>query len=615
MFFRILNYRVVLGLGLLSASFLSISEAFSYEIKSDMAIDPAFEERAEIHQFLPEFKSIWLQALARPELDYQRRAIFALTEAHRQGMPDLEDTAERMSALVSAPETHPVTRQAATLALIEFDDSTAAAALDEAAQKHGIKMARLVEPQLAAWDYQPIRARWRARLSDPAASHEQQALAIAALGTVADQAAIEPLRKLLLAADTPADLRLASARALGSIGDQQTKADAQRLAPSSDMIDRLCAVSLLARQQDEAARDLFVALANDEEPAIAAVALQRIHDVDPALAAPLWSKLAENPDAKVRRLLAGIMHQDAKPESISRLAKMLDDPHPGVRDDATDALIDLAARAEFDVLVREAMTSILAGRQARPLELAIIVLGTLRHEPAADRLVELLTFEEANVSIAAGWALSRLALPETGPAILALVERQFRETDEAARELNADPGTFDVPDFTSMYLQHEHLLIALCKMQHEPAAPLLQKYLPKPPLLKDTDPPYVETYRQQQLRAAAIWALGKFYGKEASVELSDAIFERAIDESFTNAESSEVRAAACVALARFGRDDDETIKLFTELRDSEYTHERLAAAAAWAIGELTGEPAKPLPPRVNTRLDWFLRPLKNGVSK
>ncbi|MEX1223762.1 MAG: hypothetical protein WEA31_04360, partial [Pirellulales bacterium] len=247
---------MALGLGLLSAIVLSISPAFSYEIKSDMAIDPAFEERAAIDAFLPEFKSIWLKALDRPELDYQRRAIFALTEAHRQGMPDLEETADSMSALVSAPETHPVIRQAAALALIEFDDSSAAAALDEAAQKHGIKMARLVEPQLAAWDYQPIRARWTARLSDPAASHEQKALAIEALGAVADDTATEPLRKLLLASDAPADLRLASARALGSIADQQTVADAGRLAASSEMIDRLCAVSLLARQQDEAAREL-----------------------------------------------------------------------------------------------------------------------------------------------------------------------------------------------------------------------------------------------------------------------------------------------------------------------------------------------------------------------
>jgi len=448
------------------------------------------------------------------------------------------------------------------------------------------------------------------RITEPGADLAL-ALAIAGLTEVGETQAITALRELLRNGQTPANLRLAAAQALSQLGGEKLFADAQALATSGKMLERLYAATLLSEQTDSAAHPMLQQLAADEEPAVAATALEQILGVEPSLVADQWNQLKANPDDKVRLLLAKITKQDAKPASIPLLSAMLDDPHPGIRDYATDALIELAAREQFDRLVRESMTSLLTDTPPRPQELAVIVLGSLDHEPAADRFVELLQSKHPEVATAAAWALSQLLVPMTGPPMQKLVEQQMKITNTAAAKMRAaGDGDYEVPDFSDMYRQQEHLLIALGKLQHEPAATLLREYLHKPPLLKDTDPPYVETYRQQPLRAAAIWALSKLYEDNPPADLAEAVYARATDEDLSNAESSEVRAMSAIALARFGRDDDKTVRALVQIRESAAASPMLAAAASWAVGQLTGEEPAPLNPVIKTRLDWFLRPVE-----
>src|SRR5262249_2752825 len=149
----------------------------------------------------------------------------------------------------------------------------------------------------------------------------------------------------------------------------------------------------------------------------ARVALDRLLEIDSKLALPAVAPSLASPDALVRLRGIETLFREARVDRIRLLADRLDDEHPEVRVKARQFLVNLGAKPDLrDTVILEG-SRILAGQNWRGLEQAEILLVLLRHQPAAGRLIELLTFERPEVFAAAGWGLRCLDVPETLPAV------------------------------------------------------------------------------------------------------------------------------------------------------------------------------------------------------
>jgi HEAT repeat protein len=549
---------------------------------------------APVAKFHPRLKELWLEALARPEADLKRQAADAIARAHALGMPGLADTAPRLVAELEAKDAHPVVKLAVARALVALDARPTAAALAAFAQAGGPDAARLLEPVLAKWDHAPMRAVWLARIADPKAPRGALVLAVRAAGTAKLTDAAPPLRRLALDPRGAGDVRLEAARSLALLQPTGLEADAQALAadPSPQkIVARLVAATLLGGHRGPAAEALLLQLAADREPAVAAVAVGRLLELDPTKLAPLLDGLAGSPDAGLRRLAVRGLAALKTPKGVTRLGPLLDDPHRDVRVLTRESLVGLADVETLKGPVRDAAMTALAGAGPAGREQAAILVGTVRHEPAADGLVRLLAHERAEVRVAAAWALRRLAVPATAGPIL---ERVKAVTGKAHPLVISESGA------VRLFRDVEHLIEALGVMRYRPAVPVLTKYLPVPP----TPPPpgVVNAEWVPPLRAAAIWSLGRIHAAEAPPDFATAVIERLED-------GVELRVMAAVTLGRMRV--KEAVPALRRYYQSETDSPVSRRACAWALEQITTVPHPPPPsePRSFSPGQWFLEPI------
>ena len=566
--------------------------------------------------FSPKLKPLWLEAMARPEVDLKRQAAETIAQAYQEGMPDLEDTVGPLIRELQAPNQHPVMKLSAARTLIVLDARRAAPVLFEHAKSDGQDMAQLIEPALAAWDYKPIRAIWLARLKDPATPHVKLLLAIRGLDTVKETEARADLKKLAVDRATAPDIRTATAGVLGRLQRQGLENDARRLARDTaveKIVDRLVAALLIRHHSGGVVEKLLLQLAVDPQPAVAAIALQRLLEIDPTLVAPLNGRIILSPDSKVRRLCARILVGQRTAEAVELLGTLLDDPHPGVRSYAAQSMVDLAAVEELDEPVRQAAMKMLLSDRPRGLEQAALLLGSLDHEPAADRLVELLEFKQRKVHIYAAWALRCLAVPETaGPIfdkVLYETERTLAITRALEKQYAEHPELpFDIPQLQDVYAQVNHLIQALGIIRYPQADPLLRRFIPKPRERAPREPPAVDTTSHLPLRAAAIWSLGHLYADQSNEDLAALLRERLTAANLSNTEHTLVRCMSALSLGRMK--DAASVEPMNLYLTASETSSNLANACAWALARINGRPApkiEPIESEVN-QSDWFIEP-------
>jgi HEAT repeat protein len=279
---------------------------------------------------------------------------------------------------------------------------------------------------------------------------------------------------------------------------------------------------------------VLLRLAADREPTVAAIAVGRLLELDPARLKTLYDGLAKSSDSTLRKLAARGLAELKSPEATERLAPLLTDPHPDVRVLTRDALIRLADTESLREAVHRGVTRVLAGDDARGLEQAAIVVGAIRYEPAADRLVQLLPHAFGEIRVTSAWALRRLAVPATAARILERVK--FLTERGAAAPPKEPEGSF-------LYRDLEHLIEVLGVLHYKPADAVLRKYLPRPPA--PLPPGVVSPVWLPHLRTAAIWSLGHIHATDATPEVVTAL-----QQLFKNPDSGSVRAATAVALGR-----------------------------------------------------------------
>ncbi len=550
------------------------------------AVEVVFPERA---------KALWLKALKRPEADLRCKAAETITRAKQRGVQGLESTVAPLLEAFDQPEQHPAVRLAIAQALIALEAREAAPSLLRQVPSGPGDLRDAVEPALARWKYQPAAAMWLARLDDPRAAVHSLTLAMRGLAALGEDRAVERLRQLALADRTDRAVRLEAGRALALLRSEALEANAETLLAepaAHGFVPRLVAAELLRHHRGDRAVRLLQRLAADEEPAVAAVALARLIELDSQLVVPLLDRLLGSPDAKLRLYAVEVLFRQPTEKHIRLLGDRLDDPHPEVRVKARRSLLALAERKELRDLVIQQGERLLAGSAWRGQEQATILLTQLDRKSVGGRLVELLASKAPEVFITAAWGLRRLANPDTLPAVLQHVEVE-------QRRLRGMAGN---PDMAAILLDHKlsQLNQLLGQQKYAAADTALRRFIPR-----------METAMQppvgQESRTAAIWALGVIHEGQSEPALATALEQRLNDGATLPPEDMRVRSMAAVSIGRL-----KVKECLPSLR-SYYPEEVpprgvLTSACGWAIEQITGEAIQPPKPIRAAQRDWFLVP-------
>ena len=96
--------------------------------------------------------------------------------------------------------------------------------------------------------------------------------------------------------------------------------------------------------------------------------------------------------------------------AIVQLGPTLNDVNPNLRRYVTRSLLHFAADPDRRQPVIDVASDAISHSDWRAIEQGLILIGSLDHEPAAKRLVELMTHKRPEVSVAAAWSLRKLAV-------------------------------------------------------------------------------------------------------------------------------------------------------------------------------------------------------------
>jgi HEAT repeat protein len=540
-------------------------------------------------------KELWLRALERPEADMKYKAAHAIARAHQMGMKGLETTIAPLLAALDSPDQHPTVRLALARSLSVLEARESAASLFRQVQAGSSDLRELVEPALARWDYQPARAVWLERLREPAARQRDLVLAIQGLAMVREERAVDRLREMVLADRVSGPIRLESARALGSLCGEGREKDAERLAADASprgLVPRLAAASLLRRHSSPQAIQLLQRLTRDAEPAVAAIAVARLLEIDPQLVVPSIAHLLASPDANLRSLAVDTLGRRPSADHLHLLGDRLDDEHLSVRVKARQYLQKLAGDKDWHDPVIAEGTRMLRTQQWRSLEQAAILLTQLDHKPAAERFLELLAFDRPEVSVSAGWGLRKLDVPETLPRVLSFVDSQWTRLSGKG---GAGVGQ-RTPAIPNEIMDHalSQLNQFLGQRKYRSADAVLRRFMPK-------------RRTEIEARASAVWALGLIHEGETIDDLATALEGRLNDIASVPPEVGEVRLTAALTLGRM-----KAKKTLPSLRNyaphDQMSREPIDNACAWAITQITGEALPPNRPIRKMQRNWFLSP-------
>ncbi len=578
---------------------LRVSHAdFDEVIDSPMYKNPDLPVARVVTIFPEGAKNLWLRALERPEADLRCKAADALALGNRRGMKGLETTIAPLRAALDR-EQHPAVRLAVAQALIALEARAAAPSLFKQAKSGDSDLREVAEPALARWDYRPARAMWLERMREPGTRQRSLVLAIQGLATVGEVQATDRLREIVLSERVPGPIRLEAARALAVLRNDGLEKDAERLStdtpplspPSKGgdrggVVDRLCAASLLHQHRSAEAISLLQRLLRDDEPAVAALAVARLIEIDPELVVPALEHLLASPDAKVRSFGVEVLFRRPTEKNIRLLGDRLDDSHPEVRVHARRSLHELATKNEFRHQVIAQGDRWLATQQWRGLEQAAILLTQLDHKPVAGRLVELLRFNRPEVFITAAWGLRRLAVPETLPGVLSYAQGELK------RPVHKDISN-DITDH-----QFSQLNQFLGQQKYAPADALLRQFIPRmAPLGPES-------------RAAAVWALGVLHEGKTIAVLATALEARLNDVSHPAPpppEDFRVRWMSAITLGRLkAKEALPSLRSYCPVQEASPGH--VHNACGWAIAQVTGEAMPPPKTIEKMQVDWFLAP-------
>lgn len=556
--------------------------------------DPPEQAHEVVWHLNPLLLPLWKQAIAHPESELQRQAAVAIAQAHQLGHEGLDTFRPELLALLKSEGIHPATRYAAAKALIVLESRDSAADLFAVSQREGKDLRQLVEPALARWGYEPIRAVWAGRIALPTTPRRDLLLAIQGLAQARITSAHPDLLNIALDPSRPVDIRLAAARAAGETAEKGLEPSATALFTRGTLIDRLCAAALLIRHRSPESVSLNQTLALDPEPAVCGMALRTLFESDPQLVLPVTEASLISADANVRKVAIETYLKLPTVERLETLSAHLSDPHPDLRGMVRDGFFTHSHNPTFESGIRASTIRALGGHDWRGQEQAALLLAALDRKEVAPRLVELLESDRDEVMIATAWALRMLAVPETAPAI----------TDKVRRQSERETYSLHGPTH-----QVAHLCEALGQLRYTPAIPVLRIYVPK-----------TQKYNERS-RSGAIWGLSRMFEDAAAPpsptplpesdrrlaeELAAQFMGRVRESSGMPPEWPMVRRVSALAIGRMRAASQ--IPGLKEMIGTEVDSEPIDLAMRWSVLRISGENLPIALPASAERTGWFMEP-------
>ncbi len=528
-----------------------------------MFSDPALEVPKNPDVLPENIVELWRTALRGSDASHRLAAANDLSVAWSRGFEEVKAAVPELRKLLQ-DESETVRSIAARL-LVELDAREAADELFNCSQKSGSQFRMLVEPALAKWNYQPVLSVWRSRFKDRSVFRRELIMACRGCGQEKDKQALEDLMKIVHSNDRSRDVRLAAAEAAGQIAESGLEQDARKLmeTENSPLINRLCAVALLERHRSKQAQKLLVQLFDDSSAPVAAAAIRRLLEIDPALVLDLSPRAWKHSDVNIRQAAAECLDALPNADRLVNLAGHLHDPDPKLRDFIRGSLLKHVKNQEYKTVVVDRVVGVLNSDQWRGQEQACLILGQLEYEPAAERLVQLISSDRPEVMIASAWALKKIALESTLPAMLA--QAQLQTSRPKGENLQA------------VDRQVAHLFEAMAVMKYRQAIPLMRQYIP-----------FQDRRRYQRLsRGAAIWGLGHLLADDQDDRFASQLMGRIKAASSMKPEIGVVVYMSTISLGRIKASSQ--LEGLKKLAEQSVSASREGQAAKWAIQQISGE--------------------------
>lgn len=555
--------------------------------------EPRFERPEAIRSFSPRFVELWSQALDRPEVRYRIHALEAIEKAHGKGWPDGKQLTAKLSALATDDPDRRV-RITATRVLATVDPLAGTDAFLKIAAEGDVQARPFADEALASQANDQAIAIWTSRVTDPLSPTHTRVSAARSLAAAGATSAIPQMKQLATATDTPITLRLACATSLGTLAADGLVDDARQLA-AGGVLQKQFAALMLANHTDTAAVNLLVGLARDASPIVAATAVRSLTVHNPgqvtAIVADLSQPWPARRDSSVRLAAVDAVRKSPLPAGIAAMATWLDAPAQHVRTYTREAMVELFDQQSLKVPVQAVVSQLLdesSDTQWMGLEQACHLAGLIDYEPMASRLVALFAHPRAEVRLAAGGALRRLAHKPTLPDALAAATKLVAVFNSIA-QTDVQPASTDSEALAQ-------LLALFADTNYQPAYDLAYALVPK------------SSPQGATARGAAVYAVGKLKRGTGDKQLARVLLARMNDLSLINPEVPPVRKQSAIAIARIG--DTSSANALLRRAKADGDDFQVISAAGWAYAQLTGKPAPVYPTPTVRDAGYFLEPTR-----
>lgn len=418
-------------------------------------------------------------------------------------------------------------------------------------------LSRVAEPALVKWRSKVALQRWRERLKSNSGDLKEQLTAIDGLAAAGDSTDEDMLKNILFGEGTPLPIRLASAKALGTVVAEGLEASAAEIRETPGVGDLLAAHILAIHRSPKSISIAESILSGNSQPA-RIVAFRIIAAADPERGLTLAADLIEDPQAAIRRAALGTLQQSDTIKHVNRQAIAMNDSISSIREQARLQLEEKSQNPELRVTVDEIVSHHLKSDRWEGIEQAIRLCLFLKDSSRVDSLLQFLDHPRPEVRLWASWAMQELKqTPESLDSILRYCQ-SF--TERIRRE---DPLTLPQVLATSFLFE------ALGVNRYKPASGLFEIYVPKN-----------DQKMRTITRTSAVYALGLIWEREKNAKLATALVKRLTDDGI-NPEADTVRYASAISISRIGTAD--LIKDFSEVV-GEPTE--IGVAAEWAAKQL-----------------------------
>ena len=487
----------------------------------------------------PDLGAVWLAPRTRPPLtlhperfaspdlqvvlDESRQALrHSDQEDHIGSGPALEAILDRLKA---APENRQVVLALAGAAIALSDESSAQVLWERL--RDNPAASPLVERALAGWKSPAALDSWRTRLSDTSTPQPDLLLAIHGVGSAGNEQDRPALEALLHSDRLPAPLKIAAARALGSVTSSELESLAADVLAAEIEHRELMVAELLARHTSPAARELLqsiIASAHGPARSVAYAAFSRNYA---ELARELAPAMLTQNDNNLRTQAVAVLDHYDDAESLRLQATRMADLNYELRVTVRENLLRKTQIAALKPVVDEIIGEQLNSDFYQGIEQAILLSVALHEAERCPIYLKLLEYPRLETSLIAAWALQELAqAPELMDGVLPHAQ------SITARLVNKEPTEF--PD----HLRQAFLFEAMGRNRYQPAVEMLKLYIPKDHSMSD------------YCRASAIWALGKILEDSQDADIAQALAQRMLDYDHIDPEHPLVKYNSTVALGR-----------------------------------------------------------------